>query len=78
MHFSGIDEIDFLLLPGLKPGAIHDPRASHQKSNTALPYHLFKEVVASVCYINSVVLFQLSYPVMSRNRSRTCAMELLL
>lgn len=72
MHFSGIDEIDFLFAPRA------EARGKSSEKQYALPYHLFKEVVASVCYINNVVLFQLSYPVMSRNRSRTCAMELLL
>ena len=33
----------------------------------------FKKWCTSSCYINGVVLYQLSYPILSRNRSRTCA-----
>ncbi len=33
----------------------------------------FKKRCTSLLYINGVVLYQLSYPILSRNRSRTCA-----
>jgi hypothetical protein len=33
----------------------------------------FKKRCTSLRYINGVVLYQLSYPILSRNRSRTCA-----